>query len=58
MKATHWLAKLYAVLQGADEVRVRELDDLEGVVLFHVADPLVGLALGVDQQRPPGCVAV
>ena len=46
------VAELEAVLQGAHVVGVRELDDLQLVDLLHVFDPLVGLALRVDHQRP------
>lgn len=44
---TYWLTKLDAVFKGTDEVRVRELDYLEGIVLFHVANPLIGLSLRI-----------
>ena len=46
------VAELEAVLQGAHIVGVGELDDLQLVDLLHVLDPLVGLALRVDHQRP------
>ena len=39
---------LNTVLEGAEIVGVRELDDLQLVGSLHVFDPLVGLTLGVD----------
>ncbi len=41
-------AKLDAVLQSADKVRVCEFNDVQVVGLFHVFDPLVGLTLRVN----------
>ena len=56
-KGTNRSSKLDAVLQGADKVRVRELDDVEVVGLLHVLDPLIGLTLRVNHQRPATRVA-
>lgn len=46
-------AELDAVLQGPDVVGVIELNQLKAVALLQVLDPLIGLALRVDHQRPP-----
>lgn len=43
------LAKLDAVFQSTDEVRIRKLHHLEGIVLLHVPDPLVGLTLRINE---------
>ena len=43
---------LYTVLQVPAEVDVGHLDHLQLIGLLHVLDPLVGLSLGVDHQRP------
>ena len=48
----HGLAELDCVFQRAHEVRVGLLHDLQLPGLLHALDPLVGLALGVDAQRP------
>ena len=53
----NWGSKLDAVFEGADKVRVSELDNVEVVGFLHVLDPLVGLALGVDHQWPPTGIA-
>mmetsp|Transcript_14307 Transcript_14307/g.34751 ORF Transcript_14307/g.34751 Transcript_14307/m.34751 type:complete len:352 (+) Transcript_14307:1461-2516(+) len=50
-------AELDAVLQLADEVTVRQLHHAQAVLLLHVADPLVALALRVDDERPPARLA-
>ena len=52
-----WRAKLDAVFKCADKVRVGELDDMEVFRFLHVFDPLVGLALGVNYERPPASIA-
>ena len=49
--------KLDAVLERADKVAVCQFDDVEVVGLLHVLDPLVGLALWVNQQGPPTSIA-
>ena len=53
----HRRAELDAVFQRASEARVGRLDDVQVVRLLHVLDPLVRLALRVDQQRPTTSVA-
>lgn len=55
-KYTHRLTKLDAVFQGTDEVWVRKLYHLEGIVLLHVPYPFVGLTLRINEQWPAGCV--
>mmetsp|Transcript_11094 Transcript_11094/g.26010 ORF Transcript_11094/g.26010 Transcript_11094/m.26010 type:complete len:516 (+) Transcript_11094:417-1964(+) len=48
----HGRPELDGVFEGADKVGVGELDDLHLVLLLHVPEVLVRLALGVDTQRP------
>ena len=48
-------AYLYTVLEHAEVVGVREFDDFQLVILLHVLDPLVGLALWVNDERPAVC---
>eukprot|EP00962_Isochrysis_galbana_P028266 scaffold8907_cov105-Isochrysis_galbana.AAC.3 len=50
----HRLAKGDGVLEGAQIVGLLERHHLEPVGLLHVADPLVGLLLRVNHQRPAG----
>ena len=45
-------SKLDAVLERSDKVAVCEFYDVEVVQFLHVFDPLVGLALRVNQERP------
>ena len=46
---------LYTVLEHAEVVGVREFDDFQLVILLHVLDPLVRLALWVNDERPAVC---
>ena len=41
-----------AVLQGFEEVALRQLGDLEVALLTQTLDPLVGLPLRVDDEGP------
>ena len=41
------------VFERAQQVHVAQLGDLQVVSALHVADPLLGLALRIDHQRPP-----
>lgn len=51
-------SKLNAVLQGAHKVRIRQLDDMEVVSFLQVLDPLIGLSLWINHQRPSSCITV
>ncbi len=48
-----WRAKLNAVLQSAYKVSITQFNDMQAIGLLHVFHPLVGLALGINHQRPP-----
>ena len=50
--AQHGLPVADGVLERAQEVRLRQLDDLQLVLLVHVLDPAVRLPLRVDHERP------
>ena len=53
----HGVSELDRVLELADEIPVGELDDYQVTRLLHLANPLIRLALRVDDQRPaPGFV--
>ena len=49
----HGVAELDGVLHAAHHVRHVQSHHLQTVRLLHVLDPLVALALRVDQKRPP-----
>ena len=46
---------LNAVFEYAQIVGVGQFDDFQLVILFHVLDPLVCLALWVNDERPTVC---
>ena len=48
-----WRAKLDAVLQSAYKVSITQFNDMQAIGFLHVFHPLVGLALGINHQRPP-----
>jgi len=52
----HDLAVADSVLEYLEEVGFAEFGDVHVAVLVHVLDPLVGLALRVDDERPPAAV--
>ena len=51
------MTELNAVFQRSDKIGIRQLEHLQTVFLLHVTNPFVGLALGVDEERPPSGVA-
>jgi hypothetical protein len=48
----HRVAKLDGILDLPREVGHLQVQDLEAILHLHVLDPLVGLALRVDHERP------
>eukprot|EP00955_Chlamydomonas_euryale_P013382 144301-Chlamydomonas_euryale.AAC.3 len=48
----HRTAESHAVLQRPQHVLLRELDHVEALFALHVLDPLVGLHLRVNHERP------
>lgn len=55
--APHRCSKLDAVFKCPDKVGVGEFDDVEIVRSLHVLNPLVGLALWVNHERPSTSIA-
>lgn len=53
----HRLPKAHSPLNETQESGLAELDQLEASPGLHVAQPSIGLPLGVDHQRPPLALA-
>lgn len=46
------LAELDSVLQNSHVIFLGQSDHVDVIILLHVLHPFVGLALGIDHQRP------
>ena len=52
----YWVSESDRCITDLEELRVRQLDYHQVVLLFHILDPLVALTLRINDQRPSlGC---